>query len=88
MPVTVEKKETTSINITLPSGTVLSTTLYWSAQDKDAEFVRKMVEYADGTADKLRKQNRELKDALIGWREWQYPGTDQRPAVERNFPEL
>lgn len=88
MPVTVEKKETTSISITLPSGTVLSTTLYWSAQDKDAEFVRKMVEYADGTADKLRKQNRELKDALsLRWAR-QYPGTDQRQAVERAFPDL
>lgn len=88
MPVTVEKKQTTSINITLPSGTVLSTTLYWSAQDEDAEFVKKMVEYADGTADNLRKQNRQLKDALIQCRELACPGTDQRPAVERYFPEL
>lgn len=88
MPVTVEKKQTTSINITLPSGTVLSTTLYWSAQDEDAEFVKKMVEYADGTADKLREQNRKLKDALIQCRVLACPGTDQRPAVERNFPEL
>jgi len=62
--------------------------LYWSAQDKGAEFVKKMVEYADGTADKLRQQNRELKDALIQCRVLACPGTDQRPAVERNFPEL
>ena len=88
MPVTVEKKQTTSINITLPSGTVLSTTLYWSAQDEDAEFVKKMVEYADGTADKLREQNRQLKDALSRGRVRAYPGTDQRQVVERDFPEL
>ena len=88
MPVTVTKEMRTEIVVPMPSGHALNVTLWADTQDQDAEFIRKMVEYADGTADKLRQQNRELKELLIGWRARAYPGIEQRSVVERVYPEI
>lgn len=33
-----------------------------------------------------QKQNVALKEALIGWRQRAFPGTDQRIVIERDFP--
>jgi hypothetical protein len=36
----------------------------------------------------LREQNRQLKESLIKWRSKEFPGTDQRIVVDRNYPEI
>ena len=35
-----------------------------------------------------QKQNASLKEALIGWRQRAWTGTDQRAVVERDYPEI
>lgn len=89
MPVVVKKKETRmEIVVPMPGGYAFSmdVTLFADTQDQDAEFVKKMVEYADGTADKLRQQNRELKDALLHESSRRF--YDEREKIELDFPEL
>jgi hypothetical protein len=34
----------------------------------------------------IEEQNKQIKEALIRWRQREYPGTDQRLIVERDFP--
>lgn len=86
MPVTVTKEMRTEIVVPMPSGHALNVTLWAGTQDQDAEFVKKMVEYADGTADNLRQQNRELKEALLHESSRQF--YDEREKIELDFPEI
>jgi len=38
--------------------------------------------------EQLKKQNRQLKEALIGWRQQAWPVVDQRAVIEKDFPEI
>lgn len=48
------------------------------------EDLQKTLAYSD----ELKKQNKELKQAVIRWRERHWPGTDQKAVVEREFPDI
>lgn len=66
-----------------------------SGSDKAMTYDEELILYFLNESVKLReqrgrlvKQNRELKDALIRWRERTWPGTDQRAVIERDFPAI
>ena len=44
------------------------------------------IEELEHQLDELRKQNKSLKESLIKWRQREWPNTDQRAVVEREFP--
>lgn len=46
------------------------------------------LEEQERTIKALREQNAQLKVALIRWRQQQWPHTDQKAVIERDFPQI
>jgi hypothetical protein len=71
-------------------GGIMDNDRYYQLGSHDKLF-NKIDELTDAIAERdieivsLRKQNKQLKEALIKWRQREWPGTDQRSVVESEF---